>query len=133
MTPSPTRPDPSPLEARIEHKRVKLEQLKARQMRLEDRMRFAAARQARRKDTRRKILIRATILAKIERGGLTRRNSGGCSYRKPLCGDYTTITVPDPCSGHLGLYALTPALSAARLRSPSSVASGRDRRRASSR
>jgi hypothetical protein len=52
----------------LEEKRVKLEQLKVRQLRLENRIKYLASRQARRDETRRKILIGAVILAKIERG-----------------------------------------------------------------
>ena len=58
----------SEAELRIEAKRLKLEQLKVRQRRLENRIRYLASRQARRDETRRKILIGAVILAKIERG-----------------------------------------------------------------
>lgn len=68
MAPSPTRPASTALDVKIEAKRVKLEQLKMRQLRLENRLQFLAAKQARRDETRRKILIGATILAKIERG-----------------------------------------------------------------
>ena len=79
-TPSPPPPAPasstsgsrppaaSAAELRLEAKRIKLEQLKVRQRRLENRIRYLASRQARRDDTRRKILIGAVILAKIERG-----------------------------------------------------------------
>jgi hypothetical protein len=72
-TPSPASTPVSPAkvsetELRIEAKRLKLEQLKVRQQRLENRIRYLASRQARRDDTRRKILIGAVILAKIERG-----------------------------------------------------------------
>jgi predicted nucleic acid-binding Zn-ribbon protein len=56
------------LDEKIEAKRLKLEQLKVQQMRLENRLQAIATRQARREDTRRKILIGTTILAKIERG-----------------------------------------------------------------
>jgi hypothetical protein len=49
-------------------KSIKLEQLKVRQRRLENRIKYLQSRQARRDDTRRKILIGAVILAKIERG-----------------------------------------------------------------
>jgi hypothetical protein len=72
-TPAPT-PTPTPTvtvseaELRVEAKRLKLEQLKVRQRRLENRIRYLASRQARRDETRRKILIGAVILAKIERG-----------------------------------------------------------------
>ena len=65
---SPTRPVPTALDEKIEAKRIKLEQLKMRQLRLENRLKFLSAKQARRDETRRKILIGATILAKIERG-----------------------------------------------------------------
>ena len=58
----------SEAELQIEAKRLKLEQLKVRQRRLENRIRYLASRQARRDETRRKILIGAVILAKIERG-----------------------------------------------------------------
>ena len=67
MAISPPRSASSPLDAKLEEKRVKLEQLKARQQLIENRQRYVAAKQARREDTRRKILIGAVILAKIER------------------------------------------------------------------
>jgi hypothetical protein len=73
-TPSPPLPAPiatagtSEAELRLEAKRIKLEQLKVRQQRLENRIRYVQSRQARRDDTRRKILIGAVILAKVERG-----------------------------------------------------------------
>ena len=70
--PSPARSATSALDEKIEAKRVKLEQLKMRQVRLENRLQFLAAKQARRDETRRKILIGATILAKIERGEFDR-------------------------------------------------------------
>ena len=70
--PSPARSATSALDAKIEAKRVKLEQLKVRQLRLENRLQFLAGKQARRDETRRKILIGATILAKIERGEFAR-------------------------------------------------------------
>jgi hypothetical protein len=66
--PSPARPATTVLDEKIEAKRVKLEQLKMRQLRLENRLHYLAAKQARRDETRRKILIGATILAEIERG-----------------------------------------------------------------
>jgi len=53
---------------RSKAKRVKLEQPKLRQLQLENRLQFLAAKRARRNETRRKILIGARILAKIERG-----------------------------------------------------------------
>ena len=66
--PSPARPATATLDAKIEEKRIKLEQLKARQQRIENRQRYVASKLARREDTRRKILIGAVLLAKIERG-----------------------------------------------------------------
>jgi hypothetical protein len=68
MSPSPARPAATTLDEKIEAKRLKLEQLKMRQVRLENRLHYLAAKQARRDETRRKILIGATILTKIERG-----------------------------------------------------------------
>jgi hypothetical protein len=73
VSPSPARPTTAALDEKIEAKRVKLEQLKMRQLRLENRLQFLAAKQARRDETRRKILIGATILAKIERGEFDRK------------------------------------------------------------
>lgn len=67
MPPSPVRSATAVLDAKLEEKRLKLQQLKARQQLIENRMRYVAAKQARREDTRRKILIGAVILAKIER------------------------------------------------------------------
>ena len=64
----PPKATVSEAELRVEAKRLKLEQLKVRQRRLENRIRYLASRQARRDETRRKILIGAVILAKIERG-----------------------------------------------------------------
>jgi len=57
----------APLEAKIEERRLKLLQLKARQQLIENRRRYVAAKQVRCADTRRRILIGAAILAKIER------------------------------------------------------------------
>lgn len=54
----------------IERLEVRLQQLKTRQSRIEARQRVQASRQARRDDARRKILIGAVILAKIEQGVL---------------------------------------------------------------
>jgi hypothetical protein len=66
-TASPPRSASAPLDTKLEEKRIKLEQLKARQQLIENRLHYVAAKQARREDTRRKILIGAVILAKIER------------------------------------------------------------------
>ncbi len=57
-----------PLDPKIEATRRKLEQLKARQQRIDARLRYLASKQARRADTRRKILVGAIILAQLERG-----------------------------------------------------------------
>jgi hypothetical protein len=64
---SPARSSAASLDAKLEEKRVKLAQLKARQQLVENRLRYLASKQARRDETRRKILIGAVILAKIER------------------------------------------------------------------
>ena len=79
-TPSPTpTPTVAPkAELRVEAKRLKLEQLKVRQRRLENRIRYLASRQARRHHTRRQILVGAVILAKIERGEFDERSCGQC-------------------------------------------------------
>jgi hypothetical protein len=66
VPPSPSAaktPDP-----KIEETRRKLEQLKARRQRIEARLQYLASKQARRAETRRKILVGAIILAKVERG-----------------------------------------------------------------
>ena len=55
------------LDERITTLETKLKQLKARQARIEARKRALLSRQARKGDTRRKILIGATILARIDR------------------------------------------------------------------
>jgi hypothetical protein len=70
FTACPSLPDqrPRPLDAKMEEKRLKFEQLKAPQQRIENRQRFVESRLARREDTRRKILIGAVILARIEQG-----------------------------------------------------------------
>jgi hypothetical protein len=54
--------------ARLEDR---LRQLKARQSRVDARARALASRRARKDDTRRKILVGAIVLAKVEQGMLT--------------------------------------------------------------
>jgi hypothetical protein len=56
------------LDERIITLQERLKQLKAKQQRLETRRRAFESRRARKDDTRRKILIGAVVLAKIERG-----------------------------------------------------------------
>jgi hypothetical protein len=58
------------LDERIESLQEKLKQLKTRQARLEARKRALASRRTRRDDTRRKILLGATVLAQVDRGQL---------------------------------------------------------------
>lgn len=55
---------------RIETLEVKLRQLKARQQRIEARRRSVESQRERRADTRRKILVGAVVLAKVEQGAL---------------------------------------------------------------
>jgi hypothetical protein len=55
-------------EQRIAAMEQRLRQLKCQQQRVEARRRHVAGRLARREDTRRKILVGAVVLAKIERG-----------------------------------------------------------------
>jgi len=55
---------------KIEETRRKLEQLKARRQRIDARLQYLVSKQARRADTRRKILVGAIILAKVERGDM---------------------------------------------------------------
>ena len=54
------------LDQRISDLEAKLKQLKAQQQRLDARARALASRRARQDDTRRKILIGATVLARID-------------------------------------------------------------------
>lgn len=56
------------IDERIAKMEERLRQLKARQQRVEARRRALASRQSRRDDTRRKILVGAVVLARIERG-----------------------------------------------------------------
>lgn len=55
------------LDERISSLESKLKQLKTRQQRIDARARALASRRARKDDTRRKILIGATVLARIDR------------------------------------------------------------------
>jgi hypothetical protein len=54
------------LDERISSLETKLKQLKVRQQRIDARARSLASRRARKDDTRRKILIGATVLARID-------------------------------------------------------------------
>jgi hypothetical protein len=56
------------LDTRISTLEERLKQLKARQQRLELRRRTLESRKARKADTRRKILVGAIVLAKVEHG-----------------------------------------------------------------
>ena len=58
---------------RIETLEDRLRQLKAKQQRIEARRRSLVSRRSRRDDTRRKILVGAVVLAKIEQGVLDER------------------------------------------------------------
>ena len=55
---------------RIEALEERLKQLKARQQRIEARRRSLESRRSRRDDTRRKILVGAIVLAKVDQGVL---------------------------------------------------------------
>jgi len=55
-------------EERIAAMELRLRQLKCQQQRMEARRRHLAGRLARRADTRRKILVGAVVLAKVEQG-----------------------------------------------------------------
>ena len=61
------------LDERISGLEEKLKQLKTRQARLDARKRALSQRQERKHDTRRKILLGATVLARIDRGELDQR------------------------------------------------------------
>jgi len=58
------------LDERISSLETKLKQLKVRQQRIDARARALASRRARKDDTRRKILIGATVLALVDRDEL---------------------------------------------------------------
>jgi hypothetical protein len=57
-------------EQRIATMEQRLRQLKCQQQRVEARRRYIAGRLARKDDTRRKILVGAVVLAKVEQGAL---------------------------------------------------------------
>ena len=63
----------SKLDERIQTLETKLSQLKVRQQRTEARARALASRRARKDDTRRKILVGAIVLAKVEQGEFENR------------------------------------------------------------
>ena len=78
----PTRPEES-VDAWVE----KLRQLQARQQRLEARQQTMLVTRSRREDTRRKILVGAVVLAKVERGEIPEATlkewlEGGWSVRR---------------------------------------------------
>ena len=58
------------LDERISSLETRLKQLKTRQVRLEARKRALASRRARQDDTRRKILVGAIVLTRVEHGKL---------------------------------------------------------------
>jgi len=58
------------LSERIETLEERLKQLKAKQQRVEARRRSLESRRARRDDTRRKILVGAIVLAKVDQGAI---------------------------------------------------------------
>jgi hypothetical protein len=60
----------SKIAERIETLEVRLRQLKAKQQRIEARRRSLESRRSRREDTRRKILVGAIVLAKVDQGVL---------------------------------------------------------------
>ena len=60
------------LDERITTLETRLKELKAQQIRSEARRRTLASRRERREDTRRKILVGAIVLAKVEQGALER-------------------------------------------------------------
>jgi hypothetical protein len=66
------------IDERIEALEVKLKQLKVRHQRREARARTVAARRARGQELRRKILVGAIVLAKVEEGVLDEAVLRGC-------------------------------------------------------
>ena len=65
------------LDERISGLEDKLKQLKVRAQRLEARKRALASRQERKNDTRRKILLGATVMNRIDRGELDQTTVNG--------------------------------------------------------
>jgi hypothetical protein len=65
------------IDERIEALEAKLKQLKVRQQRAEARARALSSRRDRKADTRRKILVGAVLLAKIEQGVFEERTLKG--------------------------------------------------------
>ena len=65
------------IDERIEALEAKLKQLKVRQQRAEARARALSSRRDRKADTRRKILVGAVVLAKIEQGVFDERTLKG--------------------------------------------------------
>lgn len=63
--------------AQIEQLEEKLRQLRAREQAVEARRRVLESRRKRKEDTRRKILIGAVVLAKVERGELAEEQLRG--------------------------------------------------------
>jgi hypothetical protein len=59
------------IDTRIEVLEARLKQLKARQVRIEARRRALDGRRTRREDTRRKVLVGAIVLGRVERGELS--------------------------------------------------------------
>ena len=68
-----SRPMATKLDDRIETLETKLQQLKVRQQRIAARKAALLSRRARKDDTRRKILVGAVILAKVEQGDFDER------------------------------------------------------------
>ena len=65
------------LDERISGLEEKLKQLKTRQARLEARKRALASRQERKNDTRRKILLGATVMARVQHGEIDQATVNG--------------------------------------------------------
>ena len=65
------------IDERIEALEAKLKQLKVRQQRSEARARTVASRRARHEELRRKILVGAIVLAKVENGEFDRKILNG--------------------------------------------------------